>query len=141
MLSGLLDPFIGITITHEIEKPAEKVKTVAAPKAEPHCVRRERVDKCARTFAVIQKIRSDTRWSGHRHAGEYDGLARLESPDRKTNIGSSGLVSCRQCKLVLIGWKVAEPIERSSRFVGDGPLDRGSLPRRDAGCELKPGCP
>ena len=120
---------------------------------------RERVGKCARivvgaangvcdelghgvrTFAVVQKIRSDTRWSGHRHAGEYDGLARLESPDRKTNIGSSGLVSCRQCKLVLIGWKVAEPIQRCSRFMGDGPLDRGSLPGRDAGRELKPRCP
>ncbi len=148
-----------LRVTHEVEEPAKQCEAIPAPQPKPGSVVRKSVRKrprivvdgadrvcndmcnCLGVFLVVEEIGGDPRRPGNRHSLQDDPLARLHRPVMQPDVLAARLPPHRQDELLPVRGEVPETVERSRGPVGDDPLHRRSLPRRNVRGELQPRCP
>jgi hypothetical protein len=88
-----------------------------------------------------KKVRGNARGSCDREAPETGPLSVFEWPNVNADVRTAGLTALRERELVSVGGEVPEGVDRRRRPVRDDTLIGCTLPRREVGSELEPGCP
>src|SRR5579872_1748603 len=91
-----------------------------------------------RVLAIVKEVGRDSGGSRNRKSPQFYPFAGLQFSDVQPHIGPAGLTSLRNREVMLIGGKVADPVEGGCRSVRDDSISDCAFPSRHLGGELQP---
>ncbi len=155
----LLHPSGCLRGANDAQEPAKQREAIPTAEPEPGRVRPQRIGEGSRIvigradrvvnnlryslgiFLVIKEVSGDASRPGDRHPLKGCPLTRPDEPVMQPDVRTAGLPPDRQGELMPIRREMPETIQGCRRAMGDDPLLRRSLPRRNLWGELQPGCP